>query len=79
MYATAVLEAAAANVAPAFLSTRPAGQYVRDTRLVPVRVDHVAFRRRLGAIWKQGKEPASLAARELLRAAMQTRPGPETR
>lgn len=71
---TAVLEAAAADVAPAVISTRAAEQYVQDRRLVRVRVDRVVFQRQLGAVWKQGAAPSSRAARALLTAAMRTRP-----
>ncbi len=66
---TAVLEAAAAGVAPAVISVRAAEPYVRDGRLLRVRVEHVEFRRRLLAVWKDGEEPVSLPARALLRIA----------
>ncbi|MDM4763017.1 LysR family transcriptional regulator [Galbitalea sp. SE-J8] len=66
---TAVLEAAAANVAPAVISTLPAEKYVRDGRLVRVGVTRVEFVRQLGAVWRHGAEPASHGARQLLRAA----------
>lgn len=73
---TAVLEAAAANVAPAFISTLPAEQYLADHRLVRVRVrlDDSTFKRQLGAVWKQGDQPPTHASRELLRVAKQTGP-----
>lgn len=68
----AVLEAAAANVAPAVISTRPAERFIHESRLVRVSVDRVAFQRQLGAVWRQGKQPPTHAARELLSAALQT-------
>lgn len=71
---TAVLEAAAANVAPAVISTRPAQSYLDDGRLVRIGVGSVAFHRELSAVWKSGQEPASRPARELLRAAREWRP-----
>jgi DNA-binding transcriptional LysR family regulator len=66
---TAVLESAAANVAPAVISTRAATPFVRSGALTQVRVDHTPLHRQLGMIWKQGDKPSTHAARELLRAA----------
>lgn len=66
---TAVLEAAAAGMAPAVVSTFVAEPYLRDRRLVRIRVDHIAFRRQLGAVWSQGAQPSSPVARALLEAA----------
>ncbi|MDR2294312.1 MAG: LysR family transcriptional regulator [Microbacterium sp.] len=66
---TAVLESAAADVAPAVISTLPAKRYVEERRLVRVAVEGTSFRRQLGAVWKQGAEPAITAARALLDAA----------
>lgn len=66
---TAVLESAAANVAPAVISTCTAVGYLEKRRLVRVRVDRVSFRRQLGAIWKQGSQPPSFAARAFLETA----------
>lgn len=70
---TAVLEAAAGNVAPAVISTRPAQAYLDDGRLVRVGVGPVAFHRELSAVWRSGGQPATRSARELLRAARETR------
>lgn len=71
---TAVLEAAAANAGPAVLSTHPAAHFLGAHRLVRVEVDGVRFRRRLGAIWRQGAEPPTPASRELLRAVSSMTP-----
>jgi len=67
---TAVLEAAASDVAPAVISTRAAEPYLHDGRLVRVRIDRIVFHRQLGAVWKQGTRPASAPARTLLQIAM---------
>ncbi|WP_217132226.1 LysR substrate-binding domain-containing protein [Leucobacter chinensis] len=66
---TAVLESAAANVAPAVISTCTTVGYLEKGRLVRVRVDRVSFRRQLGAIWKQGSQPPGFAARAFLETA----------
>lgn len=69
---TGVLEAAAADLAPAVISTRPAAGYVDDGRLVRVSVGDVTFHRALRAVWRGGAEPETKPARELLRVARGT-------
>lgn len=66
---TAVIEAAAANVAPAVVSTRVGGSAARAGRLVAVTVRGLRIRRELGVVWRSGHRPASPAARELLAVA----------
>ena len=66
---TAVLEAAAANVAPIAISVRAAASFLRDSRLVRVGIDRTVFRRELGAIWGNSDVPQTPVARALLLAA----------
>ncbi|MCB4207403.1 LysR family transcriptional regulator [Arthrobacter sp. UM1] len=65
----AVLEAAAAEMAPAVVSTRAAAHYANGGRLVRVRVEKVEFHRQLGAVWRRGANPPGAEAQALLAAA----------
>jgi len=62
----AILEAVADDAGAAAVTFHAARPLIADGRLVRIATPGLRLTRTLGAVWKNGEEPRSLAARELL-------------